>query len=292
MAINSMTGFGTASAENEFVNVKVEIKSLNGKHLELNTRLPKAYQNKEILVRKWIQSRLDRGSVSFSLQVERKENASNTYRINRELAKYYYDEILSLGFELGAQHHDALLKILELPDVIVVNEEDENLETNWALIEDTCFLALDQVIEFRKQEGMAMGKGLEENVMKIKDLLDQVNLYEKERIKSIRQRLQNGINEFIGAEKADKGRLEEELVYFLEKLDFTEEKSRLRNHCTYFLENLYKDAGGKKLGFISQEMGREINTLGAKAYHFSIQQLVVEMKEELEKMKEMLLNVL
>jgi uncharacterized protein (TIGR00255 family) len=104
--------------------------------------------------------------------------------------------------------------------------------------------------------------------------------------------LQNGINEFIGAEKADKGRLEEELVYFLEKLDFTEEKSRLRNHCTYFLENLYKDAGGKKLGFISQEMGREINTLGAKAYHFSIQQLVVEMKEELEKMKEMLLNVL
>jgi uncharacterized protein (TIGR00255 family) len=292
MAIKSMTGFGSAFAENEFISVKVEVKALNGKFLEVNTRLPKSYQSKELELRRLIQSRMERGTVQVFFSIENKQVNPGQYRINKELARFYYEEITQLGFELGAGTSGALMKIMELPDVLAVVEEDEKLDDNWKLIYSACENAIEALDQFRLQEGMAIGKEMEESVMVIRSMVDKVIGMEKERVETIRERIANNLEEFIGAENIDRNRFEQELIYFLEKMDIAEEKSRLLNHCRFFLDNLYKDAGGKKLGFISQEMGREINTMGSKAYHFGIQQAVVSMKEELEKIKEQVLNLL
>lgn len=287
-----MTGFGSATAENDYITIKAELKALNGKFLEPNIRLPRAYQSKELSLRKLLQNELERGSVSVYLNIENKQVNSSQYRINKELAKYYYEEINQLSFELGAVNHDSMVKIIELPDVLSVADADDKVDENWQLIEETCSVAIKHLKEFRLEEGMEMGKIIEKSVVEIKSLLDEILQHEAGRIVEIRERINNNLEEFVGIEKVDRSRFEQEMVYFIEKLDFAEEKGRLRNHCQYFLDSLYKDSAGKKLGFIAQEMGREINTLGAKAYHFGIQQAVVRMKEELEKVKEMVLNIL
>jgi len=292
MAIKSMTGFGSGAAENENISVNVELKALNGKYLELNLRLPKSYQSKELHLRKLFQSRMERGTVQAFYNIEVKKVNPGQYTINKELAKYYFEEISELGFELGANMNDLFVKIMEFPDVLTVREEDEALEANWELIVKASEQAITSLTTFREQEGQALGKAMEESVIVIQSMIDKVISFEGERVDAIRERIANNLEEFIGMENIDRNRFEQELIYFLEKMDIAEEKTRLTQHCRFFLDNLYKDSGGKKLGFISQEMGREINTMGAKAYHIGIQQAVVTMKEELEKIKEQVLNIL
>ncbi len=292
MAIKSMTGFGSGAAENENISVNVELKALNGKYLELNLRLPKSYQSKELHLRKLFQSRMERGTVQAFYNIEVKKVNPGQYTINKELAKYYFEEISELGFELGANMNDLFVKIMEFPDVLTVREEDEALEANWELIVKASEQAITSLTTFREQEGQALGKAMEESVIVIQSMIDKVISFAGERVDAIRERIANNLEEFIGMENIDRNRFEQELIYFLEKMDIAEEKTRLTQHCRFFLDNLYKDSGGKKLGFISQEMGREINTMGAKAYHIGIQQAVVTMKEELEKIKEQVLNIL
>ncbi len=292
MAIRSMTGFGSASGENDFISVKAEVKALNGKFLELNARLPKSYQSKELELRKLLQSKMERGTVQVFFNIENNSVNTGQYKINKELARFYYDEITELGFELGANVNEALMRIMEFPDVLSVVEEDERLEENWNLIYATCESAIDNLKQFREEEGMALGKAMEQCVLIIRNQVDKVISLEPQRLDTIRERIATNLEEFIGIENIDRNRFEQELIYFLEKMDIAEEKTRLLQHCQFFLDNLYKDSGGKKLGFIAQEMGREINTMGAKAYHFGIQQAVVTMKEELEKIKEQVLNIL
>lgn len=287
-----MTGFGSGAAENENISVNVELKALNGKYLELNLRLPKSYQSKELHLRKLFQSRMERGTVQAFYNIEVKKVNPGQYTINKELAKYYFEEISELGFELGANMNDLFVKIMEFPDVLTVREEDEALEANWELIVKASEQAINSLTTFREQEGQALGKAMEESVLVIQSMIDKVISFEGERVEAIRERIANNLEEFIGMENIDRNRFEQELIYFLEKMDIAEEKTRLTQHCRFFLDNLYKDSGGKKLGFISQEMGREINTMGAKAYHIGIQQAVVTMKEELEKIKEQVLNIL
>ncbi|TNE78360.1 MAG: YicC family protein [Bacteroidetes bacterium] len=292
MAIRSMTGFGSAAGENDFISVRAEVKALNGKFLEINARLPKSYQSKELELRKLLQSKMERGTVQVFFNIENKSVNTGQYKINKELARFYYDEITELGFELGANVNEALMRIMEFPDVLSVVEEDERLEENWNLIYSTCEKAIDNLKQFREEEGMALGKAMEQCVLTIRNQVDKVISLEPQRLDTIRERIANNLEEFIGVENIDRNRFEQELIYFLEKMDIAEEKTRLLQHCQFFLDNLYKDSGGKKLGFIAQEMGREINTMGAKAYHFGIQQSVVTMKEELEKIKEQVLNIL
>lgn len=292
MAIKSMTGFGSGAAENENISVQVELKALNGKYLDLNLRLPKSYQSKELHLRKLFQSQMERGSVQAFYNIELKKVNPGQYVINKELAKYYFDEISELGFELGANMNDLLIKIMDFPDVLTVKEADEQLEANWALIYKASEEAIASLNLFRAQEGQALGKAMEESVIVIQAMVDKVIAFEPERVDSIRERIATNLEEFIGIENIDRNRFEQELIYFLEKMDIAEEKTRLTQHCRFFLDNLYKDSGGKKLGFIAQEMGREINTMGSKSYHFGIQQAVVSMKEELEKIKEQVLNIL
>ncbi|HCS19745.1 MAG TPA: YicC family protein [Bacteroidetes bacterium] len=292
MAIKSMTGFGSGAAENENISVQVELKALNGKYLDLNLRLPKSYQSKELHLRKLFQSQMERGSVQAFYNIETKKVNPGQYVINKELAKYYFDEISELGFELGANMTDLLVKIMDFPDVLTVKEADEQLEANWALIYKASEEAIASLNLFRNQEGQALGKAMEESVILIQAMVDKVIAFEPERVESIRERIATNLEEFIGMENIDRNRFEQELIYFLEKMDIAEEKTRLTQHCRFFLDNLYKDSGGKKLGFIAQEMGREINTMGSKSYHFGIQQAVVSMKEELEKIKEQVLNIL
>ncbi len=292
MAIKSMTGFGSGAAENENISVQVELKALNGKYLDLNLRLPKSYQSKELHLRKLFQSQMERGSVQAFYNIENKKVNPGQYVINKELAKYYFDEISELGFELGANMTDLLVKIMDFPDVLTVKEADEQLEANWAIIYQASEEAIASLNLFRSQEGQALGKAMEESVIVIQAMVDKVIAFEPERVDSIRERIATNLEEFIGMENIDRNRFEQELIYFLEKMDIAEEKTRLIQHCRFFLDNLYKDSGGKKLGFIAQEMGREINTMGSKSYHFGIQQAVVTMKEELEKIKEQVLNIL
>ncbi len=292
MTIRSMTGFGSGTAENENIIAQVEIKALNGKYLELNLRMPKAYQSRELELRKLMQTRVERGSLQVYFNIETKKVNTGQYQINKELVKFYFDEISELGFELGAGTGDLLTRIMEFPDVLTVKEEDLQMEANWKTIIKATEQAIGQLEQFRSQEGQALGQALEQAVLSIQENLEKVIALEPERVEGIRERIANNLEEFIGTENIDRNRFEQEMVYFLEKLDIAEEKTRLAQHCRYFLDNLYKKSGGKKLGFISQEMGREINTMGAKSYHFGIQQAVVSMKEELEKIKEQVLNIL
>lgn len=287
-----MTGFGSGAAENDNISVNVELKALNGKYLELNLRLPKSYQSKELVLRKLFQSKLERGTVQAFFNIDVKKINPGQYMVNKELAKYYFEEISELGFELGANTQDLLVKVMDFPDVLTVKEEDEQLEANWQIIYKAAEQAMDNLVQFRAQEGQALGKAMEESVVMIQSMIEKVISFESERVESIRERIANNLEEFIGIENIDRNRFEQELIYFLEKMDIAEEKTRLTQHCRFFLDNLYRDSGGKKLGFIAQEMGREINTMGAKAYHVGIQQAVVTMKEELEKIKEQVLNIL
>jgi len=287
-----MTGYGKAECLLADKKLTIEIKSLNSKQLDVNTRLPSLYKEKEINIRQIIASELERGKVECSFYYELSgEAVSGT--INEPVVKDYYQQLYKISGELGLQASIELLStVMRMPDTIRT-EKPELKETEWTLVEAALREALEQVNIFRKQEGESLDDDLRQRTDAIMRKLEEVELYEKERIDQVRERIGKHLEEFGLKESVDENRFEQELIYYIEKLDVSEEKVRLANHCKYFMETL-EDSGpaGKKLGFISQEMGREINTLGSKANHKELQKLVVEMKDELERIKEQILNVL
>ncbi len=290
--IRSMTGYGKAECVLPDKKVTVEIKSLNSKQMDSNIRVPSLYREKELEIRQQIASVLERGKVECSFYYElTEENGTST--INEPVVKGYYEHLCRISGELGLKASMELLSsVMRLPDA-VRTERSELEEEEWNTLRKALEQALDQVNMFRNQEGKAMEKDLMERVHSIREKLVRIAPHEEERIHQIRERISNNLEEFLKKEEIDRNRFEQELIFYLEKIDISEEKVRLTNHCSYFLETL-KEASpvGKKLGFISQEIGREINTLGSKANHTEIQRLVVEMKDELERIKEQILNVL
>lgn len=287
-----MTGYGKADCLLADKKLTIEIKSLNSKQLDTSTRLPSLYKEKELEIRHLIASELERGKVECSFHYELSGDASPSI-INEPVVKSYYQQLYRISGELGLMASLELLStVMKLPDTIRT-EKLELAEAEWVLVKEALQQALQSVNAFRKQEGASLDKDMRQRVEAIKEKLAKVGTYEGERIDLVRERIGKHLEELSLKESIDENRLEQELVYYIEKLDISEEKVRLSNHCNYFLETL-EDPGsaGKKLGFITQEMGREINTLGAKANHKELQILVVEMKDELERIKEQVLNVL
>ena len=291
--IQSMTGYGKATAELPDKKINVEIKSLNSKAMDLSTRIAPAYREKEIEIRNEISKVLERGKVDFSLWIEKKEGADSATPINQELLKGYYKQILSISENLNIPlPADWFQTLLRMPDVMSKTEIQELSEEEWATVHATVLEAINHLVDFRKQEGMALEKKFREKISNISSLLEKITPYEKERVEKVKERIIEALEKTLSVDY-DKNRLEQELIYYIEKLDVNEEKQRLTNHLKYFISTLEGGCGqGKKLGFIAQEMGREINTLGSKSNHAEMQKIVVQMKDELEQIKEQVLNVM
>lgn len=291
--IQSMTGYGKAVAELPDKKISVEIKSLNSKALDLSTRIAPLYREKEMEIRNEIARALERGKVDFSLWIEKKEGADAAAPINQALVQGYYNQIKTISENLGIPvPADWFQTLLRLPDVLSKTETQELSDEEWEVVHKTVTSAIDQLVEFRKQEGRALESKFREKITNIGNLLKEVEVYEKERVEKIKERIQDSLEKNFNADY-DKNRFEQELIYYIEKLDVNEEKQRLSNHLAYFIDTLENGSGqGKKLGFISQEMGREINTLGSKSNHAEMQNVVVRMKDELEQIKEQVLNVM
>lgn len=291
--IQSMTGYGRAITELPDKKIHIEIKSLNSKTMDLFTRIAPAYREKEIEVRNEISRRLERGKADFNLWIEKKENAEAAVVINQALLSSYYKQVIESAEKLNIPFPaDWFPTLLRMPDVMAKPEIQELSEEEWKIVSDALTEAIDQLVEFRKQEGKALEERFRENIRNISHLLEAVAPFEKERIEKVRERITDALEKVIGTDY-DKNRLEQELIYYIEKLDINEEKQRLTNHLNYFIKTMEGASGqGKKLGFIVQEMGREINTLGSKANHAEMQKIVVQMKDELEQIKEQILNVM
>jgi uncharacterized protein (TIGR00255 family) len=288
----SMTGYGRASGTFADKTINVEIRTLNSKLTDLKLRFPGEYKEKEIALRRRITDHADRGKIDFLLDVQNADGAANV-SLNEALFKGYYRELSRISKELGIATGDIMQTILRIPNVVNApsGEMDEN---EWKAVCITVDKALNNLKKFRENEGAVLEAELKMRVELISSLLTEVPAYEEGRIGKMKERLKTNLDEHLGTENIDQNRFEQEILFYLEKMDITEEKVRLANHCNYFLEQMGKSgqAIGRTLGFISQEMGREINTLGAKAYDSEMQKLVVQMKEELEKIKEQLANVL
>ncbi len=290
--IKSMTGFGLAATDHENVKFAVEIKSLNSKFLELNLKLPRAYSDKELFLRNICSKEIERGKVNISINIERSEDNQKGATINAALLSRYYKQLEEINVSLGANSSNLLQAALNFPEVITYTEEEVG-ENDWDILHQTFLKALANFNQFRTDEGAVLRTDLELRIKNILSFFAQIDELAPLRVPQVKARLTQFLEENVGKVNIDQNRLEQELIYYIDKLDITEEKTRLKSHCDYFNETLKsKDANGKKLGFISQEIGREINTMGAKANDAQIQQLVVGMKEELEKIKEQLLNVL
>jgi uncharacterized protein (TIGR00255 family) len=289
--ILSMTGFGKATCELGDKLVNIEIKSLNSKQLDLYVRIPNPYRDKEMEIRNELSNRLKRGKIDVGFTVEFKEGKQAT-QINSTIIKNYYRQLQTLSSELGIEAGDSLLAaILRLPDAM--NNEKTSLDDEWGKLKQAFSSALEELELFRNQEGKSISFDIMNRINLIEALLTQVEPFEKERTEQIRNKLNHSFLDGTPKEILDKNRFEQEMIYYLEKLDISEEKTRLKNHCHYFLEVMNEpDQVGRKLGFVAQEIGREINTIGSKANHSGIQKLVVLMKDELEKIKEQLMNVL
>lgn len=290
--IQSMTGYGKATVTFGDKKINVEIKSLNSKALDLSTRIAPLYREKEMEIRNRIAKILERGKVDFSLWIEKEAGESAT-PINAALVENYYKQINAIA---EAYHipvpEDWFATLLRMPDVLTRVEVQELSEEEWSVASQAIDEALQHLVDFRKQEGAALEKKFREKVDNIERLLHSLETYEKERVTKIRERITDALEKTIQKDY-DKNRLEQELIYYIEKLDINEEKQRLANHLNYFRETLDNGHGqGKKLGFIAQEMGREINTTGSKSNHALMQNIVVQMKDELEQIKEQVLNVM
>jgi len=286
--IHSMTGFGKAELVLDEKKINVEIRSLNSKQADINTRISSVYREKELEVRKLLTKELQRGKIDFALYAENISSSSNV-QVNSELIESYQSQLKDLSFT--NDNSDFLSVVMRMPDVLI-NEKPILDENEWKDISLTIKNAISKFKEFRNQEGTAMGEELANRVNAIKKELVKVEDFEEERILKVKDRLKENLDKLEDS-NVDQNRFEQEIIYYLEKFDVTEEKVRLANHCDYFLQTMELAEGqGKKLGFICQEMGREINTLGSKANHQEIQKIVVDMKDNLEKIKEQVLNVL
>ena len=292
MQMKSMTGFGKATAEIPGKKVTVEVRSLNSKQLDLNLRLPYLYKEKELELRADISKQIERGKVDITVFTEATQD-SLPVAINKTLAKTYYKELKSLSEELGESNQNLLSLVVKMPDVMKAEREVVELdEAEWKQIKATVDKAIDAFQKFRDDEGKTLSNEFTNRIGLIDNLLVEVVKMDAARVENIRSRIKNSLAEVIEKEKIDQNRFEQELVYYIEKLDITEEKLRLKTHIDYFLNTMKEAGSGRKLGFISQEIGREINTIGSKANDATVQKLVVQMKDELEKIKEQLLNVL
>lgn len=291
--IQSMTGYGKAIAEFPDKKVTIEIKSLNSKGMDLSTRIAPLYREKEMEIRKDLGNLLKRGKIDFSLWIEIKEDVDQSVPINQSLVKNYYKQISEISDQLNIPlPSDWFQILLKMPDVMSKAEVKELSDEEWSIVKETIEDATKQLTEFRMQEGAALELKFKENIQRIQSLLTQIEPYEKDRIEKVRERLVEAL-ENIPTVDYDKNRLEQELIYHIERLDVNEEKQRLTNHLEYFLKTLEQEEDqGKKLGFISQEIGREINTLGSKSNDADMQKIVVQMKDELEQIKEQVLNTL
>ena len=281
-----MTGYGKSILQLPTKKISIELKSLNSKNLDLNARMPSIYREKELAIRKLLADALERGKIDFSIYVEMTAEDTST-QINAPVVKQYINQLKNVveGDEL-----ELLKMAVRFPDALnTVREEIDDAE--WKAIEDGINSAIELITNYRLDEGKVLEEDFKKRVIIIENLLEHIIAMDPDRIEGVRERLTKGVAEL--KEKYDENRFEQELVYYIEKFDITEETVRLKNHLEYFMEALNsKDSNGKKLGFISQEIGREINTIGSKSNYAPMQQLVVQMKDELEKIKEQLLNVL
>lgn len=284
-----MTGYGKASGSFQGKRVVVEIRSLNSKSLDLNMRAIPLYREIELENRSIVAELLDRGKVELSISLENSGETKN-YAINRDLAKAYYNDIKETAELLGESTDDILSMVLRMPE-IYSNEKEALSDEESTFVQGLVREACNHLNEFRKQEGDQLRKDFEGNIGRISELLEEVPKYETARIEAVRERMKTGLEKITNI-SIDLNRLEQEIIFYIEKMDVSEEKMRLSNHLNYFLETMNIPLCGKKLGFITQEIGREINTLGSKSYHVEMQKIVVEMKDHLEKIKEQVLNTL
>ena len=284
--IHSMTGYGKSVLQLPTKKITIELKSLNSKNLDLNARMPSIYREKELYLRKLMAKELDRGKIDFSIYVEATAEDTST-KINTPVVKQYMQQLKNV---VEGNEIELLKMAVRFPDAL--NTEREEIDNNeWKQIEAEIKVAIAAIKDYRLNEGQVLEADFKNRVATIEDLLEQVINMDPERVEGVRERLKKGVEDL--REKYDENRFEQELVYYIEKFDITEEKVRLKNHLEYFVETLNSlDSNGKKLAFIGQEMGREINTIGSKSNYAPMQQLVVQMKDELEKIKEQLLNVL
>ena len=294
--VKSMTGYGKAEAILETGKITVEVRSLNGKTADISIKTSIIPKDKEMTVRQKIATELTRGNIDFFVTFE-PNAADSAKKINMDLAMEYYQQISDLGGRLGAHNlwnqnpNDLLAMILRMPEVMDAKKQDVITDENWPLVEACIDEALKNINAFRSKEGEILYKDVTEKVANIMEFSKQIEQFEQERTDAIREKILSRFAELKA--EPDQSRLEQEMIFYIEKLDINEEKVRLRQHCRYFLETLENEPNpGKKLGFIAQEMGREINTTGSKANHTEIQKLVVKMKDELEKIKEQSLNIL
>ena len=288
--IKSMTGFGKASQELSDKTINIEIRSLNSKSADISLRLSSGLRNYELELRNEISKQLERGKIDLSVFIESKK-AEIPVEINVELAKAYHNQLKNLALELNEPIDNALQQVLKFPDVLK-NERKETDENEWKLIKHCLNSALEELNNFRDIEGLSLKKDFEIRISKINTCLEEIKTLDLIRINAIKNRIRNNIEEVIGKSNLDENRFEQELIYYIEKLDINEEKVRLKTHLDYFIETCNEKSAGRKLNFISQEIGREINTIGSKANDAQIQKLVVLMKDELEKIKEQANNVL
>ena len=289
--LHSMTGYGKTEISLPNKKVIIEIKSLNSKTIDTNLRIPTVYREKELIIRRLIQDTLKRGKVECTIYYELSEGNTSA-NINSSVFKNYHKQLSELEEELNIQNSDLTSSILKLPDTIKTNKMELD-DDEWKALEGGIKTALDHLNKFRLQEGKAMQEDLLSHVNNILELKDSVAPFENKRIDKLKVRIKKSLDEFLQNEQADKNRFEQEMIFYIEKLDISEEKIRLLNHCKYFIETVENESEtGKKLAFIAQEMGREINTLGSKANDSDLQHIVVKMKDELEKIKEQVLNTL
>ena len=289
--IQSMTGYGKTVVAYKGKKINVEIKSLNSKQLDLNTRIAPLYREKEMEIRQMIAEQLQRGKVEFAIWIE-KDAATEAAPVNTALMDSYYRQLEGFAKEHQLTGIDWMLTLTRMPDVLTKTEVEVLDDDEWQTVRQGVSEAVQHLVDFRTQEGAALEKKFAEKIDNIEQLLASIEPYEKARVEKIRARIIDGLKQIPEAEY-DKNRLEQELIYYIEKLDISEEKQRLANHLKYFRETMADQPGqGKKLGFIAQEMGREINTTGSKSNQAEMQNIVVKMKDELEQIKEQVLNAL
>ena len=290
--ILSMTGYGKASIAHKDKKITVEIKSLNSKTFDLSARIAPLYREREMEIRNILSKSIERGKVDFSIWIE-KENGNDATPINATLVNNYYEQIKAISSQTGIEEpKDWFSLLLRMPEVMTRTEVEELTEEEWKAVQNAVNLALEQFTNFRKQEGLALYNKFTEKINNIAQLLKDIEPYEQMRVEKIKQRILDGLKTLPEVDY-DKNRLEQELIYYIEKLDINEEKQRLTNHLKYFIDTMNEGHGqGKKLGFIAQEMGREINTTGSKSNQAEMQNIVVRMKDELEQIKEQVLNIL
>ncbi|MBO6186920.1 MAG: YicC family protein [Prevotella sp.] len=289
--IQSMTGYGKTTVAYNGKKINVEVKSLNSKQLDMTSRIAPLYREKELEMRQILSEKLLRGKVEFNVWVEHDETAEGGL-VNTELMQSYYNQLKAFADKNQLKDVDWMVTLVRMPDVFNKVDTDEVSDEEWAVVRQAVCDAVQNLIDFRTQEGAALAKKFSEKIDNIEQLLASIEPYEKGRVEKIRARITEGLKQIPDAEY-DKNRLEQELIYYIEKLDISEEKQRLTNHLQYFRQTMADAPGqGKKLGFIAQEMGREINTTGSKSNQAEMQNIVVKMKDELEQIKEQVLNVL